>query len=206
MRDSAIRDRLNRIAELVAHLDKVDLLELDPIGGLVRRAGRAQIPDAFLDGYRTCRQLRGRGYPTDTSQQPQGRSGGHGTSVPEREAIAGRRDPFELDLRQADSHLSMVLFSLEWLAKFTVRYTVPAADAAAALHDDCASCARLGRAVDAHRTPESIEGVPAKPLCRWCYDFVLVNGCWPPSEILELHHDGRRISEQLVRAALGRRP
>ena len=204
MRDRDLRDKLTKTLEHLATLEQLDLATLDPRGRVLERSGRKDplIREALLEAYRTCSAYVGRGYPTDRRAQPQGRSGGHGGSSTERAAT--RRDQFLADRRQADAHLANMLRSARWLASFTVRYLAPAADTGAGLREDCASCARAGVFVDPVRTPQSFEGVPSKPLCAWCYRFVLSEGCWPPLLILEAHLGGRRITVQMVEEALGR--
>lgn len=43
------------------------------------------------------------------------------------------------------------------------------------------------------------------PLCRWCYDWNAAHKSDPPLEILQLHHEGRRITDRLVREVLGKK-
>jgi hypothetical protein len=203
MREADRRTKLDRITEHLDTLARVDLATFDKSGRIIERAGRnprtSVVNDALLEAYRRCATYAGRGYPADTSAQPQGRSSGHGDSTTER--AASRRDPFELDRKQADAHLDNALRSLRWLASFTIRYIAPSADANTALRDDCASCARIGKLVDPFRTPQSVGGVPAKPLCSFCYKFVLAERNWPPTSVLEAHHEGRRITTKMVEEA-----
>lgn len=40
--------------------------------------------------------------------------------------------------------------------------------------------------------------------CRWCYDFWRAEGVDPPHDLLKARSEGRRITTQMVRAALNR--
>ena len=56
----------------------------------------------------------------------------------------------------------------------------------------CVSCARL------HKTTHTF----AADQCRWCYEFKRAEGVLPPLELLDAHHQGKRITEAMVRQAL----
>lgn len=205
MRDRQIIDLVKRIEAHAEMLRSIDLATFDDKGRIFERSGRthSRIDNAFLEAYRSCQQSSGRGFPSNTAAEPSGRSGGHGESTTERAALA--RDPFETDLRVAAATLTRIERDLRDLTRFVIRHLAPTADTSTALREDCASCLRAGRHVTPFRTPESIEGVPAKPLCNWCYKVALAEGCWPPREMLDLHHAGKRISERDMRAALASR-
>lgn len=59
--------------------------------------------------------------------------------------------------------------------------------------DWCSSCLRIGKCAPRHRGD----------LCRWCYDFKTANQHrMPPIELVRMHHEGRRITEEAVKGAL----
>lgn len=74
------------------------------------------------------------------------------------------------------------------------RLMPPEADSAG--EPGCKSCARLAKnwAV-VHRSER----------CRWCYDFWLVEKQDPPVDLLIARRDGKRITDRMVRDALGRK-
>ncbi len=178
---------------------------VDKLATIVVHADRLGTDDVLADAYRTCQQYVGKGYPTSTRAQPSGRSVGHGASATERHALNDRRDPFRADLAEADAHLRMAARSLAWLDRFATRYEhTTIADVDPEADDQCASCARLRAFSPPYRTPRDLEGVPHKPLCRWCYDVACAEGCWPPLGPLADHHRGKPISAQAMSEALGR--
>lgn len=62
--------------------------------------------------------------------------------------------------------------------------------------DWCASCLRIAKCSPRHRGD----------LCRWCYDFNRAEHQRPPVKIVRYHHEGRRITQQMVDDAIGRKP
>lgn len=195
MNANEIHAHLDRIAEILSRLDSLDLSKLGDkrtAATIVARAGgRTVITEAFIEAHRRCSEHAGRGYPANTRANPTGRSAGHGDSPTER--AAEQRDEFDKDLKLAESALRRIRRDIADLERFTIRNLAPTADADTALIIDCASCLRIDKHTDVYRTPRTIEGVPAKPLCRWCYDHALAVGVWPPEELLADHHAGRRL-------------
>ena len=55
----------------------------------------------------------------------------------------------------------------------------------------CSSCARIGEWSDAYRGDR----------CTWCHKFWLMWRREPPIDILKAHHEGRRITPQMVKDA-----
>lgn len=204
MTPSQIHAHLARIAESIARLDELDLSKLGDkrtAATIVARAGgRTVIKDAFVEAHRRCTDLAGIGYPSNTRPDPTGRSTGHGTSPTER--AAERHDDFDSDRRLIEQTVRRIRRDLVDLERFMVRHLAPTADASTVLFDDCASCLRVDQHTPPVHTPRSIEGVPVKPLCNWCYVFALTYQCWPPTELLEKHHACQRISAREVSAAL----
>lgn len=59
----------------------------------------------------------------------------------------------------------------------------------------CRICSRPGKPEPVYRGTAS-----ASERCRWCYDFWTQWGVDAPAAILKLRRDGKRITEQLIRA------
>jgi len=57
----------------------------------------------------------------------------------------------------------------------------------------CKCHGSIGRFEEVHRAER----------CRWCYDFWLTEGVDPPAELLKARAAGKRISDAMVREALG---
>lgn len=72
--------------------------------------------------------------------------------------------------------------------------------------------ARVLEPVKEHAPPEGCKthagsGMGWEPIhavgrCRWCYDFWAAEGVDPPASLLRARHEGRRISQAMVAAAL----
>ena len=70
--------------------------------------------------------------------------------------------------------------------------------------DWCTSCYRDGQ----HHTPVSIDQRGRKryeDLCRWCGDFKTAHDTLPTMPVLRAHHEGRRITVQMVERSIGRK-
>lgn len=58
----------------------------------------------------------------------------------------------------------------------------------------CRSCLRVGQ-----RAGRS-ERYPTDGLCKWCGDFQATNGFLPTLTLIDAHHEGRKITQQMVDA------
>lgn len=105
------------------------------------------------------------------------------------------------DIRQLQRRMRAMVAMCDWIDRFICRYPPPRRPTraeAAAKDQGCASCARLAANWSpAYAEPQS-DGVPSRPLCRWCYGVVLAVGRWPPLAALERHRDGARVTRQML--------
>lgn len=138
-------------------------------------------------GYRSNTMPNGTGASTDTH--------------PERyETIT--RDRAATALAELNHHVRLAFASAaavdRIIATWTPHTATPDEQRAAALTtldpaDWCANCLRIAKCAPRHRGD----------LCRWCYDFKTANRHrLPPLELLRMHHEGRRITEDRIKDAL----
>lgn len=157
------------------------------------------------------------GYPATTpGNGSPGRGTSHTTSITERlglDAAEGLTDTAVTDLAQLEASIARIIpnhralrdawtLVVKWnyLTAGTVNPGLLARTAAATEHADnearwCRSCLRLQ-----HCEPIGKDGRAG--LCNWCYRFHLAEKMDPPLPILQLRHQGRRISEAAVKAAV----
>lgn len=165
---------------------------------------------------RNLNELQATGYPTTTPANGSPGGSSDGTSSVERLVTTAIEDDRSIDdiaahdLARLNQMMDRIIPNhreLRDLRNLIVKWnyltpgdcpigqlarTAKATETSARAETWCGSCARRNHASPVHRAGR----------CRWCGDFLAVEGIDPPLSILELHHHGRRISQQAVKAAV----
>jgi hypothetical protein len=135
------------------------------------------------------------GYRADTL--PVGHATGSGTTQPENATIVHDSAVIaNAELRQLiRTTLATVRATYRIVQTWCAPPPMPKTPIVLDPDDWCVSCLRILKCAPRHRGK----------LCRWCYDFERAEHQRPPLELLNAHHQGRHITEQMVDDALGRK-
>ena len=178
-------------------------LRVTSIDGRDLEALREQLLDAAGQAFeaeqhlaRAFRNLQAAqpGFRSDTM----GNGGGGGDSQPERhDTING--DRARMALVELKHHTRLMHASAAAVRRITSAWSFPPLPNATLRVDPedwCVSCIRIAKCSPRARGE----------LCRWCDDFTRTEHARPPVKLVKLHHEGRRITQQMVDDALGRKP
>lgn len=135
------------------------------------------------------------GYRTDTL--PIGRSTGGGSQPERHETITA--DRARMALVELRHHARLALASAAAVRRIASAWSFPPLPTATLRVDPddwCVSCIRIGKCSPRVR----------KDLCRWCDDFTRAEHQRPPIKLVKMHHEGRKITQQMVDDVLGRKP
>ena len=147
------------------------------------------------------------GYPATTpgNGSPGGGSGGGRNSITERLAIDPQPDKAAADYAALARCVTLIRNEIDRLYPIVTQYNYATGgedtagvnerhamprDVNAYAEAGCTSCAR----------PEVRQWstVHKNGLCRWCYDLQRAEGFAPTQRLLEMHHDGIRMSASIV--------
>lgn len=186
----------------------MNIRELDPYW--------RDIVDGINAARRNLREIQpGFASTTPGNGSPGGGSGAEG-SITERlalKSLEGFEDVAARDLARLEEMISKVIPNhreLRDLRNLIVRwnYLVPGQinpgllARTAAVSEPAENEARWCKACRRLKHMEPIGKHGRAGYCSWCYRFYTAEGIEPPDSILELHHQGRRISEAQVKAAV----
>lgn len=138
-----------------------------------------------------------RGFPSQAAGAGVGTGSGGTFSPTEALALRGP-DQVEIDRERLARALDQALSAARVAEAIVAKYRVPERVA----HDP----ADIDVCVSCHRDREylTLRSPHYAQLCRWCGDFTAHYGQAPPVSILRDRHDGRRITERQIMAALQR--